>query len=146
MPEVRPITRLSRDDLQPLLEASLAEGYDFVQQLWEEYQSGVNRFDAGGAALLGVYDGDVMIAIGGVHPDPYLQQAEIGRIRHVYVLPQQRRAKVGRALMLGLIDHARAHFRVLTLRTLTAHGDAFYVTLGFSREPRFEQATHWLTL
>lgn len=144
--DVRVIASLSLTALEPTLRASLDEGYSFIQQLWDEYQSGVNRFDAPGAALLGVDQADALIAIGGVHPDPYLQRHDIGRVRHVYVLPQHRRAKIGGLLMSALIDHSRDHFAFLTLRTLTAHGDAFYTALGFSREPRFEQATHWMAL
>lgn len=145
-PALRSIDSLTLDALQPILRASLDEGYHFIQQLWDEYQSGINRFDGEGAVLMGLYRSQTMAAIGGVHPDPYLQRRDIGRVRHVYVLPEHRRAKIGGLLMSALIDHSHDHFAFLTLRTLTAHGDAFYSALGFSREPRFEQATHWLAL
>lgn len=145
--EIRLITSLESAALQPVLVASLDEGYKLIQTLWDEYVSGKARFNSGGAALYGIYDaGGDLIAIGGVHRDPYLDRADIGRIRHVYVMPEQRRTGVGRRLMTALISHARENFAYLTLRTLTAHGDEFYVSLGFSREPRFDQATHWLTL
>ena len=64
----------------------------------------------------------------------------------MYVLPAYRRQALGAELMLALIKHARENFETLTLRTLTAHGDAFYKSLGFSDEPRFKDATHWLQL
>ena len=89
--DIRVIDLLDANELQPLMKASVDEGYDFIRKLWDEYQSGVNRFNAQGAVLIGVYDGDTLIAIGGVHPDPYLTQATIGRVRHVYVLPEHRR-------------------------------------------------------
>lgn len=143
---VRHNTVLRYDILEPLIAASIDEGYTFVRQLWDEYESGVNRFDTGGAALYDVHSGDTLAGIGGVHTDPYLKRADIGRIRHVYVLPAYRRSGVGRALMAALIDHARQRYSSLTLRTPTAHGDAFYTAIGFSREPRFEQATHWMQL
>lgn len=145
--EIRPLLFLTEAELQPILAASLDEGYKLIQTLWDEYVSGKARFNSGGAVLYGVYDaGGDLIAIGGVHRDPYLDRADIGRIRHVYVMPEQRRTGVGRRLMTALIGHARENFAYLTLRTLTAHGDEFYVSLGFSREPRFEHATHWLSL
>lgn len=143
---VRPVLSLTEEALQPILAASIIENYKFIQTLWDEYVSGKTRFDAGGAALYGVYMGGVLVAIGGIHRDPYLNRPDIGRIRHVYVMPEQRRTGVGRRLMATLISHSRENFAFLTLRTPTAHADAFYVSLGFSREPRFEQATHWLAL
>lgn len=143
---IRPISFLTEAELQPLLVTSLDEGYELVQTLWDEYVSGKARFDSGGAVLYGIYVDSALIAVGGVHRDPYLDRADIGRIRHVYVMPEYRRAGVGRRLIAALIDHARESFAFLTLRTLTAHADAFYVSLGFSREPRFEHATHWLSL
>ena len=144
--EIRHVLSLTEAELQPILAASLDEGYKFIQTLWDEYISGKTRFDADGAALIGVYVDGTLAAIGGVHRDPYLGQPDIGRIRHVYVMPDLRRTGVGRRLMAALIGHSRENFAFLTLRTPTAHADAFYVSLGFSREPRFEHATHWLSL
>ena len=144
--ETRLITLLTQATLQPILAASLNEGYKLIQTLWDEYASGKTRFDTDGAALYGIYADEALVAIGGVHRDPYLDRPDVGRIRHVYVMPDLRRNGVGRQLMAALIDHSREHFTFLTLRTPTAHADAFYVSLGFSREPRFDHATHWLPL
>lgn len=148
MPEavLQPLFLTASSDLHPLLDQSLIEGYDFLQILWDEYESGKNRFDAMGARLLQAHIHDQLIAVGGVHPDPYVQQRGIGRIRHLYVLPAYRRTGVGRQVMAGLLDHARAHFDVVTLHTMTLHGDRFYRAIGFTTEPRFRDATHWLTL
>ena len=144
--EIRPVLSLTEAALQPMRAASLTEGYKFIQTLWDEYVSGKTRFNADGAVLYGVYNDGTLVAIGGVHRDPYLDRPDIGRIRHVYVMPELRRTGVGRRLMTNLIDHSRGNFAFLTLRTPTAHADAFYVSLGFNREPRFEHATHWLPL
>jgi GNAT superfamily N-acetyltransferase len=144
--QIHPIHELQAQAWQTLLTTSLDEGYDFIQKLCDEYAAGTNRFDALQSVLLGVYLNDELIAVGGVHPDPYLQTTTVGRVRHVYVLPEYRRQGVGRELMLALIQHARAHFATLTLRTPTAHGDSFYKSLGFTDEPRFDNATHWLHL
>jgi GNAT superfamily N-acetyltransferase len=143
---IQPITTLTFDMLRPLLDKSREEGYDFIQKLWDEYQSGAVPFRDDGAALLGIFEDDQLIGIGGVHTDPYEQSAAIGRIRHVYVLPEVRRQRVGQQLMTALIDHASHHFITLTLRTPTAHGRAFYTSLGFSETPRFKHATHWLDI
>ncbi len=140
------ITDLTLTDLRPLLNASLAEGYTFIQTLWDEYHAGAMTFREKGAGLLGITHETQLIGIGGVHTDPYLHLPSIGRIRHVYVLPAHRRHGIGKQLVEGLIAHAAPQFTLLTLRTQTEHGRNFYRMLGFSEEPRFENATHWLDL
>jgi GNAT superfamily N-acetyltransferase len=144
--QFHPIETLQSQAWQNVLKISREEGYDFVQKLYEEFEDGTNRFDTGGAILLGASLEDELLAVGGLHPDPYLQTASVGRIRHVYVLPSYRRQGLGRDLVLALIQHARSHFELLTLRTPTKHGDSFYKSLGFSDEARYDNATHWLKL
>lgn len=143
---IRPINALSLQELKPLLDESLSEGYEFVQRLWNEYENGVLRFDGTGEALLGVYQDDRLIAIGGLHRDPYLNDAAIGRIRHVYVLNTYRGHGIGRRLLDALIDTAKAHYHTLTLRTLTPDAVAFYNAIGFENTPQYQNATHWLEL
>lgn len=143
---VLPIKELHPEALKPLLDESLSEGYRFVQTLQDEYQSGANRFETTGAILLGVYAQGHLIGIGGVQQDPYLQRADIGRIRHVYVLKACRRHGIGKLLLHALVDHAHQHFTVLTLRTNTPDAARFYEAIGFSSAPRFPDATHWLEL
>jgi GNAT superfamily N-acetyltransferase len=106
----------------------------------------VNTFSENGAVLLGVYAGDQLVGIGGVHPDPYLGKAAIGRIRHVYVLPSHRRGGVGAELVRALIERSSDTFKTFTLRTMTEHGRAFYVAIGFTESPRIDHATHWLVV
>jgi GNAT superfamily N-acetyltransferase len=144
--QIKMVHSVTHEEFEALTKMSLAEGYAFVQQLVDEYQSGTNRFDGQGGVLLGGYVEHELIAVGGVQRDPYLNDPAVGRVRHVYVQPTYRRLGVGRLLMGALIEHARNHFEILTLRTPTTHGDAFYTTLGFSREPRFAEATHWMSL
>ena len=144
--EVQHITQLSAEVLQPLLQTSLAEGYTFVRRLWHEYETGINRFETPGGTLMGAYENDTLIAIGGIHIDPYLNTLTIGRVRHVYVMPGHRRNGVGHTLVKRLLQHASEHFETATLRTLTDHGRAFYTTLGVSSEPRYKSATHWIDL
>ena len=138
------ITQLILADIQPLLVESLAEGYTFIQRLWDEYQSGENTFREDGAALIGGYHHDRLVAVGGIQPDPYLNIPTIGRIRHVYVLPGYRRNGIGKQLVETLIAQTSGQFSTFTLRTVTQHGSAFYRTLGFVDQPRYANASHWL--
>ena len=140
---IRPISSPALVEFQPLIDASIAEGYDFVQKLREELEL-PDVFSGAGAGVLGAYAGDILVAVGGVHRDPYLNLPTVGRIRHVYVLPAYRRGGVGKQLVRALVEQGSAQFTTFTLRTPTAHGDAFYQAIGFSTVPRFANATHWL--
>ena len=143
---INPIEKLTLSELRPLLDESLSEGYSFIQTLWDEYKSGRNRFDGQGARLLSVFDDQHLIGVGGVQRDPYLNRTDVGRVRHVYVLRVYRREGVGKRLLEGLIEHARVHFNVLTLRTQTEAAAAFYEAIGFDNRPEFPDATHCLWL
>jgi GNAT superfamily N-acetyltransferase len=143
---IQPIVNLSFDDLKPLLDLSLQEAYGFLQTLWDEYQSGKTTFSEHGAVLLGSRLGERLIAVGGIHTDPYLNSPSVGRIRHVYVDPIYRRNGVGKQLVHSLVRHASSQFRFVTLRTQTQQGCAFYEALGFSPVFRFEHATHWIEI
>ena len=143
---VRPVEILTLSDLGLLLDESLTEGYGFVQTLWDDYESRKNRFDAGGAILLGAFDDGHLVGVGGVQSDPYLKRADVGRIRHVYVLHAYRRRRVGKRLLEALIEYAHGHFSLLTLRTQTETAAAFYEAIGFDNQPIFPEATHFLRL
>ncbi len=144
--EIRRLTALPTDDLQPLLAESRVQGFRLLDTLADEYASGVNRFAKPGEALFGVYAGATLVAIGGLNRDPYGQDAAQGRVRHVYVLDAWRRQGVGKRLMAAIVDAARGPFTVLTLRTFSADADRFYRAVGFRPTPELEQATHCLVL
>lgn len=146
MIELTAVTRMDAVMLDGLLGSSRDEGYHFVQTLLDDYEAGEVTFSEDEAQLLGAYHNQKLIAIGGIHIDPYLDNPKIGRIRHVYVLPDFRRDGVGRLLVKGLLEHAQGYYSSVTLRTLTAHGDAFYRAIGFQNHPRFDQATHWIDI
>jgi GNAT superfamily N-acetyltransferase len=148
MPELTVVRMqsLSAEAMRPLLDEGLRQGFRFVQTLLDEYESGVNRFDTEDAALFGVYEADRLIGVGGVQRDPYLNRADVGRVRHVYVLNAYRRQGVGKRILDALIEHAGEHYTLLTLRTPTVAASAFYEAIGFSRETVIPEATHSLRL
>ena len=133
-------------DLEPLVQESLAQGLIFVERLAAEYADGSNRFDRPGEALFGVYSGPSLIAVGGLNRDPYLGDAETGRVRHVYVLSAWRRRRAGSLLVRRIVEEARKHYSRLTLRTLNPEAHPFYLALGFCTEPPVPHATHHLDL
>ena len=142
---VQGIKLLLPGEISSLLQESESQGFGFIRRLVDDYASGVNRFDDSGEALYGAYY-QGLVGICGLNRDPYLSDPNVGRVRHLYVLRGYRRAGTGRSLVETLIADARRHFRLLVLRTTKPDADRFYRALGFSAEPRFEQATHYLDL
>ncbi|MGD2043558.1 MAG: GNAT family N-acetyltransferase [Acidimicrobiia bacterium] len=118
-------------DIARLLEASRAEGYDFVERLVHDWEGGSNRFDRPGEVLVEVRASAQLVAVGGLNVDPYLADPAVGRIRHVYVLPSARRSGVGSLLVKALVEHARGRFSRVRLRIGTPRGGPFYEALGF---------------
>ncbi|MBE9156868.1 GNAT family N-acetyltransferase [Nodosilinea sp. LEGE 06152] len=139
-------TELQRQTIDHLVAESLREGFRFVQRLVEEYDSGVNRFDQPGEALLTAIVQGTIVGVGGLNRDPYFNDPKVGRLRHVYVEAAWRRHGVGRVLVTALIDAAQPHYQLLTLRTDTPAADEFYQTLGFKTEPHWTHTTHHLQL
>jgi GNAT superfamily N-acetyltransferase len=127
--------------LEPLLSESRREGFRFLERLRADLESGANRFDAPGEALLGVYRDAELVAVGGLNRDPYSRDAGTGRLRHLYVHPELRGTGIGRALVDALVSAARPHFGVLRLRTDTTAAARFYEKLGFVPDSS-PQATH----
>ena len=119
------------DRLEPLRREAAAEGFQFIDRLIEDWQTAGNRFDAPGECLLGVTAGDALVAVGGLNRDPYEPSAEIGRIRHVYVMRKYRRQGASSALLRALLAEADLHYTALRLRTDTPEAAAFYVRHGF---------------
>ena len=144
VPEARRISTLP-PDIEALRRKASAEGHDLVSRLVGEWTAGINRFDREGEALVEVRCGHELSAIGGLNIDPYLADPSVGRIRHVYVDPERRRAGVGRLLIETLVDLADGRFERVRLRSVRAGGPPFYESLGFVPTDEAE-ATHLIWL
>lgn len=129
--------------LEPLVTASRAEGWEFLANVAAEVDRG--DFKGRGTALFGVY-GETLLGVCGLVRDPYLEGSpDVGRLRHLYVLPGYRRQGVAETLVTAVITEARRHYRLLRLRTPNPAAARLYERLGFVAvtEPA---ATHRLTL
>lgn len=112
-----------------LIEESLSQIFRFVERLFQENSSGVNNFDKPGEALFAALLNSRVIGIGGLNQDPYLNDPNIGHLRHLY----------------GQIIHeARRHYRLLTWRADMLSSTRFYQVLGFKTEPNWAHTTHHL--
>lgn len=129
-------------DFEELALASEREGFEFVRRLELEWRSGQNRFERPGELLLGAGSGGRLEAIGGVNRDHHVDDPRLGRLRHVYVLPERRNAGLGFALVSALLDAARPSFDRVRLRAATPRSDVFYARLGFQKLSGEANATH----
>jgi GNAT superfamily N-acetyltransferase len=109
-----------------------AQGYDFLEALFEEWQSGENRFAAPGEALCGYFDEGLLTAVGGLNIDPFAGQPDIGRIRRVYVRSAWRNRGIGRSRVAMLVAEAQKSFRCVRLRAENANAARLYERIGFS--------------
>lgn len=131
--------------IEELRGEALGEGYHFVETLIEECGTGANRYDRPGETLLGCFDGEVLVAVGGLNIDPFANDPTVGRVRRVYVRPAWRNRGIGRALVATLVERSRGQFRRVRLRAESPDAGRLYERMGF--EPTTEpNATHAMNL
>lgn len=132
--------------IEAILAESESEGFIFLRRLIDNWESGSNRFDSAGEILLmAMANGDV-VGVGGVNIDPYANDEEVGRIRHVYVSRNHRRRAIGRGLVVRLLEFAKLNFREVRLKTETVEGAVFYSSLGFTAYQETGVNSHFLLL
>jgi GNAT superfamily N-acetyltransferase len=134
------------EDISTLLAVSRGEGHNLVERLVDEWDDGSNRFDRAGEIALEARFGPRLVGVGGLNRDPYIDDSQVGRIRHLYVTPDVRGMGVGRALVIALVDHARESFERVRLRAGADDARGFYLRLGFEETPDEEDSTHQIRL
>ncbi|OWK20967.1 acetyltransferase [Mesorhizobium amorphae CCBAU 01583] len=127
-----------------LKEESRLEGYWMLVRLADGWASRRNRFLKRGEALFGAWHGRDLVGVCGLNIDPYFENREQGRVRHLYVSALHRRNGVGRMLVETVVDRARRHFVVLNTRA-PQEAFAFYEGLGFEPVKGEEFVTHRMT-
>ncbi|MEM8778035.1 MAG: GNAT family N-acetyltransferase [Cyanobacteria bacterium P01_G01_bin.49] len=140
------ISEIQSGAINHLVEESLSQGFQCLQRLILDYRSGFNCFDKSGEVLLTASVQGAVVGIGGLNRDPYFNDSNVGRVRHLYVKSMWQRRGIGHLLVNSLIYEAHQHYRLLTLRTNMAAADKFYQKLGFKTQPRWEHTTHHLQL
>lgn len=139
-----PTRPLHPSDLPALREfATLAEaeGFRFVNRLVDALIADELDLDGSREFFLARVIGDRLVAVGGVTPDPYLDDARTGRLRHLYVHPDARDGGVGTELVIHLERRATGSYDSLRLRTDSARAARFYARLGY-RPVQSDSATH----
>ena len=125
------LSSLPVDQVTVLAAMARSEGYRFIDRLLDEWLSGVSRFDGPGERLMGDFEAVDLVAIGGLHRDPYADDIRTGRLRRFYVAPTWRRCGRGRLLVQALLDAGRGEFDVVRLRVPDQAAGRFYESIGF---------------
>lgn len=128
---VRALTFTDLAALNELAALSEAEGFRFVRRFLADLAATRVRLDGRCEFFLGTTARDQLVGIGGVTPDPYVQKADVGRLRHLYVRPDMRRTGIGRTLVAHLEARAEPCYALLRLRTDTTAAARFYQQLGY---------------
>src|SRR5690606_16545365 len=144
MIQIKKVTDLNTFDITTILESSLSEGYRFIRRLIEEYKNGTNRFDKKGEILLIIELEKQVIGIGGLNIDPYLNEEQVGRIRHIYIDPKHRGKRIGKQLVELLVEESSKDFKKLRLLTENPIADQLYQKVGFKKVEGHYKASHVL--
>lgn len=128
---IQQIENLMEYEFSHLVQESEEEGFNFLIRLINEYKNKINVFNKTGECLYGVFQGDMLIGVGGLNEDPYTKDNKIGRLRRFYISRDYRRIGLGNLLLNQLLCHAEKYFEVIVLHTDTKQGDVFYTANGF---------------
>lgn len=130
--------------LQPLAIAATAEGFAFVARTLDQWSLGTNAFDRPGEIFYLARSGDDVVGMCGLNRDPFLgPHTDIGRLRHLYVLPSMRRVGIGAGLVAACLESGALSFARIRLRTFDADADRFYLSVGFLRTDEPEATHSW---
>lgn len=129
---MRPLSRADLPALRELAALADAEGFRFVGRLLDDLELNRVALDAPCEFFVARVEGEQLLAVGGVTLDPYVDDASIGRLRHVYVRPDVRGKYIGRALIRYLEGRAQGCYTSLRLRTDTPAASQFYERLGYA--------------
>ena len=108
-----------------------AEGHQHMARLAADFESGAQRFDRDGEALLAAFVGGALAGIGGLTIEPTETAEPALRMRRLYVAKAHRRAGVARTLATALIQEGLGHAALLTVHAGNPGADAFWEAQGF---------------
>ena len=138
---VRSLNAIDLPDIQRLAEEADAEGFRFMTLFLAGFERHAVACDSAEEFFLVVEEGERLVGVGGVTPDPHGAEPATGRLRHLYVSPGARRRGIGETLVRALESRAAERYQRLRLRTDSVAAAQFYERLGYL--PRSEaHATH----
>ncbi|HAT2608344.1 TPA: GNAT family N-acetyltransferase [Kluyvera intermedia] len=124
---------------------SMAEGFNMLHRLEENWLNGQNRFDRPGEKLLGAYVDDVIVGVCGLNIDPFTKITGTGRLRHLYVDTAWRRNHVGSGLLSEILKDADLWFNFINTNAPSS-AFTFYERAGFVALCDMDKVTHHFCL
>lgn len=124
------IVDLSEYDISHIRNMAEQEGYNMLNRLVTEYNSGENRFDKEGETLIGYIVDGMVVALCGLNIEP--TNNKCGRIRRLYVVPPYRSQGTGTELVNHLIEFARKYYKGVVVNIGNLPVDNFYQSTGFT--------------
>nr|WP_090965518.1 GNAT family N-acetyltransferase [Pantoea varia] len=124
---------------------SMAEVFNMLCRLEENWLSGHNRFNRPGEKLMGAYADGLIVGTCGLNIDPFTQSAVTGRLRHFYVDPRWRNRRIGSGLLSETLKDAGRWFDFINTNAPTS-AFTFYEQAGFVALSDMEKVTHQLCL
>ncbi|RAK60464.1 GNAT family N-acetyltransferase [Phenylobacterium hankyongense] len=112
-----------------------ADGYRHMARLAQDWESGAERFDRPGEALLAAFLDGELAGIGGMTQEPLPAPEPALRIRRFYVKQGARRQGLGRTLANALLQEALDQVALVTVHAARPPAPAFWEALGFSPTP-----------
>lgn len=126
------------------------EGFDFVTRFMERWHSGESLFNAPGEGMFAAWTetetGPELAGMAGIVRDPYLNDPQTARLRHVYVSKRFRRRGIAEQLVQFCLNQAKGHFKLARLRALNAGAARIYERQGFRPTTSVAECTHILEL
>ncbi|PCJ16339.1 MAG: hypothetical protein COB02_16380 [Candidatus Cloacimonadota bacterium] len=140
------VKELKINELDHLIKEASQEKYSFMLKMKAEYIGNKNKFDKDKEAIFLALKDEKIVGFVGLNIDPYLEDPNVARVRHLYVLKDYRGQKIATQLLQSLIKHAKLNFKLLTLRTFFKEASDFYTSLNFKITPLIYASTHNLPL
>lgn len=121
------------DLIKELVDESVTGGIKFAQRMWDEWQSGHNRFTKKGERLIGLFHKGECIAFGGIQIDPYVvdNDGSVGRVRNIYVKESFRKQGLAKIILDLLVSHGKNYFKIIGLSTANPIAAHMYEEYGF---------------
>ena len=131
--------------IQNLADESTSDGDLFIQKTINEWESGANTFSKTGEKLWALVIDNEFVGLGGLNQDPYTNDKNVGRVRHVYVAKKYRGQGLSKVIMNLIIEQAKKHFTLLRLSTHNPIAASLYESLGFKKVDGYK-VTHQMSL
>ncbi len=103
-----------------------------MDRLAADFESGVQRFDRDGEALLAALVGGELAGVGGLTFEPTPTDEPALRMRRLYVRKAHRRAGVAQTIATALVQEGFGHAALITVHAGNPGAAAFWLAQDFT--------------